>query len=160
MLRIKVIAVGKLKENYLKLAIKEYTKRLTGYVRLNILEVEDEPCPEKVSYDEEKKIRLKEAERLLKAISDRDFVIALDVKGKDLSSPELAGLLSKRALAGESSLVFVIGGSLGLAGNVLNRANFHWSFSRLTFPHQLIRVMLLEQIYRACKINKNETYHK
>lgn len=160
MLQIKILAVGKIKEKYLVEGIKEYTKRLGGYVRLEIIEVEDEPCPEKASVAEQEKIRQKEGDRQLKGISCQDYVILLDLQGKGISSPELAGLLEERALEGQSSIAFVIGGSLGIAEDVRQRANFRWSFSKLTFPHQLIRLVLLEQIYRACKINKKEPYHK
>ncbi|HHV65065.1 MAG TPA: 23S rRNA (pseudouridine(1915)-N(3))-methyltransferase RlmH [Peptococcaceae bacterium] len=160
MLQIKVIAVGKIKEKYLQMGIEEYRKRLGGYVRLEIKEIQDEPCPEKASPAEEDKIRQKEGARLLNAISDQDYVILLDMSGRNISSPELAELLAERALAGQSSITFVIGGSLGVAEEVRQRADFQWSFSRLTFPHQLIRLVLLEQIYRACKINRNEPYHK
>jgi len=160
MLQIKILAVGKIKETYLKEGIKEYTKRLGGYVRLEMMEVDDEPCPEKASAAEEEKIRQKEGERLLKTISKQDYVIILDLKGRQLTSPEVATLLEERALSGQSNIVFIIGGSLGIAEEVRKRANFCWSFSNLTFPHQLIRFVLLEQIYRACKISKSEPYHK
>ena len=160
MLQVKILAVGKIKEKYLKEGIAEYSKRLGAYVRLEIVEVEDEPCPDRATAAEEEKIKQKEAERLLRSVSTQDYVIALDIGGKNISSPELAAILADKALSGQSSIAFVIGGSLGLAKNILRRADFRWSFSRLTFPHQLIRVMLLEQIYRACKINKGEPYHK
>lgn len=160
MMQIKVFAVGKIKEKYLREAIGEYTKRLVSYVRLEITEADDEPCPERASAAEEQRIRQREGERLLKGINVQDYVIALDLKGKELTSPELAELLEERALSGQSSIVFVIGGSLGLAEEVLQKANFRWSFSKLTFPHQLIRLVLLEQIYRACKISRGEPYHK
>lgn len=160
MMQIKVFAVGKIKEKYLREAIGEYTKRLGSYVRLVITEADDEPCPERASAAEEQRIRQREGERLLKGINVQDYVIALDLKGKELTSPELAELLEERALSGQSSIVFVIGGSLGLAEEVLQKANFRWSFSKLTFPHQLIRLVLLEQIYRACKISRGEPYHK
>lgn len=160
MLQIKVIAVGKIKEKYLKDGISEYLKRLSSYVRLNTVEVNDEPCPEKASALEEDKIRSREGERVLRAIAPSEYVIVLDLNGKQLSSPELADLLAERALQGQSNVTFVIGGSLGLADEVRQRADFLWSWSRLTFPHQLIRLVLYEQLYRACKINKNETYHK
>ncbi|NLI92918.1 MAG: 23S rRNA (pseudouridine(1915)-N(3))-methyltransferase RlmH [Peptococcaceae bacterium] len=160
MLQIKIIAVGKIKENYLREGIKEYSKRLGAYIRLEIQEVDDEPCPEKASPAEEEKIRQKEGEKLLKLISKQDYVILLDLKGKELSSPALAEMLEELALSGQSSIVFVIGGSLGTDQALSARANFKWSFSKLTFPHQLIRMVLLEQIYRACKINKGEPYHK
>lgn len=160
MLQIKILAVGKIKENYLKDGIKEYVKRLGAYAKLDIWEVDDEPCPDKASAAEEKKVRQKEGRKLLKVLSKQDYVILLDLKGQELSSPELAVLLEERALAGQSSIVFVIGGSLGTDKEVQNRADFRWSFSKLTFPHQLIRLVLVEQIYRACKINKQEPYHK
>jgi 23S rRNA (pseudouridine1915-N3)-methyltransferase len=160
MLQIKILAVGKIKETYLRDGIKEYVKRLGAYAKLDILEVDDEPCLDKASPAEENRVRQKEGERLLKALSKQDYVILLDLKGKELSSPELARLLEERALAGQSSIVFIIGGSLGTDEEVQNRADFRWSFSKLTFPHQLIRLVLVEQIYRACKINKREPYHK
>lgn len=160
MLKIKILAVGKMKEQYLKEGIKEYMKRLGGYISLAINEVEDEPCPEKASAAEQEKIKQKEGERLLKGVSSQDYIILLDLQGKELSSPDLAVLLEERSLAGQSSLTFIIGGSLGIAEAVRQRANFRWSISKLTFPHQLIRLVLLEQIYRACKINKKEPYHK
>jgi 23S rRNA (pseudouridine1915-N3)-methyltransferase len=160
MLQIKVLAVGKIREKYLKEGIKEYLKRLKGYARLEVIEVDDESCPEKASAVEEERIRQKEGERLLKGISSRDYVIVLDLQGQETSSPELASLLEERALAGQNCIVFIIGGSLGISEAVRLRANYRCSFSKLTFPHQLIRLVLLEQIYRACKINKKEIYHK
>ncbi|KUO61921.1 MAG: 23S rRNA (pseudouridine(1915)-N(3))-methyltransferase RlmH [Gracilibacter sp. BRH_c7a] len=160
MLQVKIIAVGKIKEKYMQEGIKEYVKRLRSYARLNIIEVDDEPCPEKASALEEARIKQKEAERLLKAISERAFVILLDIKGQELSSTELAQLFEERALSGQSDITFVIGGSLGISKDIESRANLRWSFSKLTFPHQMIRLVLLEQVYRACKINKGEPYHK
>ena len=160
MLQFKIIAVGKIKEQYLQAGIKEYTKRLISYVRLNIIEVDDEPCPEKASLAEEERIKQKEGKRILKAISDPEFVILLDIKGKGLSSADLAALFEERALLGQSNITFVIGGSLGISEEVRSRANLKWSFSKLTFTHQMIRLVLLEQVYRACKINKGEPYHK
>ncbi len=160
MLQVKVLVVGRIKENYLKEGIKEYSKRLSAYIKLEIIEVEDEPCPERLSAAEEAKVRQKEGERLLRLVTKQDYVILLEIKGKELSSPDLARLLEERALLGQSAIVFVVGGSLGVDQAVAKRADFKWSFSKLTFPHQLIRLILLEQIYRACKINKNEPYHK
>jgi 23S rRNA (pseudouridine1915-N3)-methyltransferase len=159
-LQIRVLAVGKIKENFLKEGIKEYSKRLGSYVRLEIIEVDDEPCPEKISQTDEERIKNKEGERLLKGIAKHDFVVLLDLLGKELTSPGLSALLEEKALTGQSNIVFVIGGSLGTSKIVSDRADFKWSFSKLTFPHQLIRLVLLEQIYRACKINRNEPYHK
>lgn len=160
MLQVKIIAVGKIKEQYLQTGIKEYAKRLNSYVRLNIIEVDDEPCPEKASLAEEERIKQREAERILKSVSERDFMILLDIKGKELSSTGLADLFEERALMGQSNITLVIGGSLGVSEDVRTRADLKWSFSKLTFPHQLIRLFLLEQVYRACKINKGEPYHK
>lgn len=160
MLRIKILAVGKIREKYLKEGIQEYAKRLVGSIRLEIIEVEDEPCPDRASTAEQEMIRQKEGEKLLKAISTQEVVILLDLHGKELSSPDLAKLMEEQALSGKSYITFVIGGSLGITDEVRKRSNFRWSFSQLTFPHQLIRLMLIEQIYRACKINMGEPYHK
>ncbi|RNC28923.1 MAG: Ribosomal RNA large subunit methyltransferase H [Candidatus Dichloromethanomonas elyunquensis] len=160
MLQIKIIAVGKIKENFLKEGIKEYTKRLSAYIRLEINEVDDEPCPEKASPLGEEKTRTIEGEKLLKRISKDDYVILLDLRGQEISSAVFAEKLNRLALTGQSNIAFVIGGSLGTSQAVSDRADFRWSFSKLTFPHQLIRMVLLEQIYRACKINKGEPYHK
>jgi len=159
-LQIKIIAVGKIKEKYMQEGIKEYVKRLKSYVRLSIIEVEDEPCPEKASDSEEERIRQKEGERLLQKIPNQDYVIVLDLQGKELSSPGLAAFLEERALYRQSSITFVIGGSLGISEDVRKRANFLWILSKLTLPHQLIRLILLEQVYRACRISNNEPYHK
>lgn len=160
MLQAKVVAVGRVKEKYMQDGIKEYTKRLSAYLRLDILEVVDEPCPEKLSATEEDRVRAKEGERILRALSPQDYVVLLDLKGKELTSPELANFIDDLALHGRSNLAWVIGGSLGVDDAVRERANFRWSFSKLTFPHQLMRVMLLEQVYRAMKISKGEPYHK
>lgn len=160
MLQAKVVAVGKVKEKFLQDGIKEYSKRLSSYLRLDIIEVADEPCPEKLSKAEEERVREKEGERILKAISPQDYVVLLDLKGKELTSPELAQFIDDLALHGRSNMAWVIGGSLGVAAAVREREDFRWSFSKLTFPHLLMRVMLLEQIYRAMKISKGEPYHK
>lgn len=160
MLQAKVIAVGKVKEKFLQEGIKEYAKRLSAYLRLELIEVADEPCPERLSAADEERVREKEGERILKALSPQDYVILLDLKGKEWTSPELAGFLDNLALHGRSSVAWVIGGSLGVASSVRERADFRWSFSKLTFPHLLMRVMLLEQVYRAMKISKGEPYHK
>lgn len=160
MLQIKILGVGKIKEKYLQEGIKEYTKRLSPYIRLCIIEIDDEPCPDRASIGDELRIKQKEGERLLKTLSEKDYVILLDLKGQELSSTGLADLFEQKALSGQSSLTFIIGGSLGNSEDVLKRADMKWSFSKLTFPHQLIRLVLLEQIYRACKINRGEPYHK
>ena len=160
MLQVTLIGVGKIREKYLNEGIKEYAKRLGGYVKLTMLEVNDEPCPERMSQAEEEKVKEKEEERILKLISPQDYVILLDLGGKGLSSPQLADLLDELALKGRSSVTFVIGGSLGVSGGIRKRADFRWSFSQLTFPHQLMRLILLEQIYRSRKISRGEAYHK
>lgn len=160
MIGIKIVAVGRLREKYLSEGIKEYLKRLRGYANVEIAEVGDEACPERLSAAEEEKVKQKEGQKILKALSPQDYTVLLDIKGKELDSPGLADFLEERALFGQSSISFIIGGSLGVSEEVRERADFRWSFSSLTFPHQLIRLMLLEQIYRAFKINKGEPYHK
>jgi len=160
MLQIKVVAVGKIKDKYLQAGIEEYIKRLKTYVKLEILELEDEPCLERFSPAEEVQVKLREGERILRRISPHDYCILLDVMGQEMDSVEFAGFLDDLTLKGNSRLVFVIGGSLGLGANVYARADYRWSFSKLTFPHQLIRLILLEQIYRANRISRGEPYHK
>lgn len=160
MLQVKVVAVGKIREKFLIEGIKEYSKRLSTYIRLEIVEIGDEPCPERLSPADEERVKGREGERILKGISPQEHVILLDLKGKELSSPGLAQYLDELALTGKSSITFVIGGSLGVSEEVRNRADFRWSFSQLTFPHPLMRLMLLEQIYRAMRISKGEPYHK
>ncbi|NLO97979.1 MAG: 23S rRNA (pseudouridine(1915)-N(3))-methyltransferase RlmH [Peptococcaceae bacterium] len=160
MMQIKLLTVGKIKEKYIKEGIKEYSKRLEGYVKLQIIEVDDEPCPERYSRAEIEKAKQKEGERLLRYVGEQDYLILLDVRGKELSSQEFADILAERSLKGQSRIALIVGGSMGVSDQVLKRADFCWSFSKLTFPHQLFRLMLLEQIYRACKINQGETYHK
>lgn len=160
MLQIRIIAVGKIREKYLQDGIKEYLKRLGGYLKIQIEEISDEPCPEKGSEAEEAKVKRKEGDKILKAIAPQDYVILLDIGGEQLDSVSLAEFIEDKALQGQSSLVFVIGGSLGVSAEVRSRADYKWSFSKLTFPHQLMRMILLEQIYRACRISKGEPYHK
>lgn len=160
MLQIKIIAVGKIREKFLSEGIKEYSKRLSAYTRLEIVEIADEPCPERLSPADEERVKVKEGERILKGIGFQEHVILLDLNGKELSSPGLADYLDRQALNGQSGITFVIGGSLGVSEEVRQRADFRWSFSQLTFPHPLMRVILLEQIYRAQKISKREPYHK
>lgn len=150
---IKLIVVGTLKENYLKEAIKEYKKRLTKYTNLEIIEVKDEGLLE------ETKTIQKEAEKINKHLTDKDYIITLEIEGKELTSVEFAQKLDK-ILIETSNIVFIIGGSYGLSKEIKEKANLHLSFSKLTFPHQLFRVMLLEQIYRAYKIMNHEKYHK
>jgi 23S rRNA (pseudouridine1915-N3)-methyltransferase len=159
-MNITVISVGKLKEKYLKEAIQEYSIRLTKYCRLDIIEVPDERAPENMSAAEEDIVKLKEGQIILKNIKDDTYVIALAINGKQLSSEKFAELISGLGLRGKSNIVFVIGGSLGLSEEVLKRADYHLSFSAMTFPHQLMRVILLEQVYRGFRIIKGEPYHK
>lgn len=159
-MNISIITVGKLKEKYLKEGINEYLKRLSKYAKVDVIEIADEKAPENLSAKEEEMVKDKEGQGILKYIKDNMYVVALDIKGKQLSSEELADFLSQRALLGESNIAFVIGGSLGLSQAVLNRANYKLSFSKMTFPHQLMRLILLEQVYRGFRIINNEPYHK
>ncbi|MCS4472178.1 23S rRNA (pseudouridine(1915)-N(3))-methyltransferase RlmH [Clostridium botulinum] len=159
-MNISIISVGKIKEKFLKAAIDEYSKRLSKYCKLNIIEVTDEKTPDNASFKEENIIKEKEGNLILKHIKDNSFVIALDLKGKSITSEEFSGLIENCRLKGNSTITFVIGGSLGLSEQVLSRANYKLSFSKMTFPHQLFRVMLLEQIYRAFRILCREPYHK
>lgn len=159
-MQIKIIAVGKLKERYLKDAADEYLKRLSAYCKIEIAEVSEEKISDNPSKSEEDMVRQKEGQRIVKAIAERDYVIALDISGKQLSSEELAEKIQDLALYGNSSIALIIGGSIGLSQEVLKRSDFHLSFSKMTFPHQLMRIILLEQIYRAFKINAGQPYHK
>ncbi len=158
-MKISIICVGKIKEKYFTMAIDEYSKRLSKYIKLNIIELLDEKAPENLSKAEEESIKQKEGEKILKHIKD-EYVIALCIDGKELDSVELANFIQNTRTRGISHITFVIGGSLGLHKNVINRADFKLSFSKMTFPHQLMRVILLEQIYRSERILKNEPYHK
>lgn len=160
MLQVKVVGVGKVREKYLQEGIREYAKRLSAYTHLEIIEVDDEPCPERLSKAEEERVKEREGERILKHISALEYVILLDIQGKSLSSIEVASMIEDLALSGRSSIALVIGGSLGVSSEVKRRADFCWSFSRLTYPHQLMRLILLEQVYRAIKISRGEPYHK
>ncbi|MFT9496492.1 23S rRNA (pseudouridine(1915)-N(3))-methyltransferase RlmH [Anaerosolibacter sp.] len=159
-MNISIIGVGKVKENFMAKAIDEYTKRLSRYCKLNIIEVPDEKAPENLSEKEMEQVKGAEGENILKHVKEGMYVIALDIQGKMLSSEELADKMEKLGLQGNSSIAFIIGGSLGLSDEVKKRADFRLSFSPMTFPHQLMRVILLEQIYRGFRIMKNEPYHK
>ncbi|CCC57749.1 23S rRNA (pseudouridine(1915)-N(3))-methyltransferase RlmH [Caloramator australicus] len=159
-MNLTIISVGKLKEKYLKEGISEYLKRLSKYAKVEIIEVPDEKAPENLSEREEENVKDKEGQNILKHIKDNMYVIALDINGKNLSSEEFAQFLNQRAIEGSSSIAFIIGGSIGLSKDVLNRADFKLSFSKMTFPHQLMRLILLEQIYRAYRIISGEPYHK
>ena len=159
-MKITVICVGKLKEKYFSDGVEEYKKRLGRYVKLEIERVADEKAPENLSAAEEELVKLKEGERILKKIPEDAFVAALCIDGKMLSSEEFADFFEKKAVSGVSSIAFVIGGSLGLSKAVIDRADYKLSFSKMTFPHQLMRMILLEQIYRSFRIINNEPYHK
>ena len=159
-MNITIICVGKIKEKYLKSAIDEYVKRLSRYCKLNVVELADEKTPDNASEKEELLIKEKEGEAILKNIKDNMFVIALDLKGNMLSSEELSNYIKDLGIRGESNIAFVIGGSLGISKAVLERANYKLCFSKMTFPHQLFRVMLLEQVYRGFRIISGEPYHK
>ena len=159
-MNITILSVGKIKEKAFQMAIDEYTKRLLRYCKLTLIEVPDEKAPENISEAEMQQIKYKEGESILKHIKDGTYVIALAIKGKMLSSEELADKLSNLAVTGNSNLAFIIGGSLGLSDEVLKRADFKLSFSPMTFPHQLMKVILLEQVYRGFRIIKGEPYHK
>lgn len=150
---IKIITVGQIKEQYLKDAIEEYKKRISKYTNLEIIELKDEGLVE-----EEKSIKI-EAEKIEKQLNDKDYIITLEIEGKEYTSPEFAEKLRTIQIE-NSNITFIIGGSYGLADSIKNKAKMHLSFSKMTFPHQLFRVILLEQIYRSFKIINNESYHK
>jgi 23S rRNA (pseudouridine1915-N3)-methyltransferase len=157
---ISIVTVGKLKEKYLKQGIEEYLKRLGSYAKVEVIEVPDEKAPEELSETEMIQVKQKEGERILAKIGPDTYVIALAINGKLKSSEELADTLDKLATYGKSKIAFVIGGSLGLSDEVLKRADEQLSFSKMTFPHQLMRLILVEQVYRAFRINRGEPYHK
>ncbi len=159
-MKITIIAVGKIKESYLKSAIAEYSKRLNKYCKLSIIEVVDEKTPDQASSTVEDQIRFKEGERILKSIKQDSFVIALAIDGNMLSSEQFAHKINNLGIQGTSHITLIIGGSIGLSPQVMKRCDFALSFSNMTFPHQLMRVILLEQIYRSYRIIQGEPYHK
>ena len=159
-MKISVLTVGKIKEKYLRDAIAEYSKRLSRYCKLEIIEVSDEKTPDNASETVEEAIRNKEGERLLKYIRDDAFVITLEIAGEQLTSEKFAEKINTLGIRGTSHIPFVIGGSIGLGKEVLKRSDYALSFSKMTFPHQLMRVILLEQIYRSYRIISGEPYHK
>jgi 23S rRNA (pseudouridine1915-N3)-methyltransferase len=159
-MNISIITVGKLKEKYLKQGIEEYLKRLSAYAKMEIIEVPDEKAPETLSETEMEMVKKKEGERILSKIHPDTYVIALAINGSMKSSEQFADKINQLALHGKSKILFVIGGSLGLSDDVLKRANESLSFSKMTFPHQLMRLILVEQIYRAFRIIRGEPYHK
>lgn len=159
-MKITVACVGKIKEKYFADGINEYVKRLSRYCRLEIAEVADEKTPDNGSGEENRKIKEKEGQRLLKFIKDDSYVIALAIEGKEMDSVEFSKKLERLGIEGTGHIIFVIGGSLGLDERVLKRADFKLSFSKMTFPHQMMRMILLEQIYRGYRIVTGQPYHK
>lgn len=159
-MQISILCVGKVREKFFREAIQEYDKRMSRYAKVQILEVADEKTPDRASVAEEEQIREKEADRLLKQMRDNMYIIALDIQGSQQDSVGFSEHLSKLMVSGKSHIAFVIGGSLGLHHSVLSRADEKISFSKMTFPHQLMRVILYEQLYRAMRIMHGEPYHK
>jgi 23S rRNA (pseudouridine1915-N3)-methyltransferase len=159
-MNITVVTVGKLKERYFREAVEEYSTRLSKYCRLDIIEVPDEKAPENLSPAQELMVIQKEGQGILKHIKEDTYVVALAIQGRQLSSEGLADFINDLGIKGRSSMAFIIGGSLGLSDEVLKRADYKLSFSPMTFPHQLMRVILLEQVYRSFRIIKGEPYHK
>ncbi|TRM11003.1 23S rRNA (pseudouridine(1915)-N(3))-methyltransferase RlmH [Lentibacillus cibarius] len=159
-MKIAVIAVGKLKEKYLKQGIDEYLKRLGSYAKVQIVEVVDEKAPENMSDAEVQNVKRKEGERILSNISQDTYVITLEINGKMLTSETFATKLDELATYGKSKIAFVIGGSVGISEDVQQRSDLALSFSKMTFPHQMMRMILLEQVYRAFRIMRGEPYHK
>ena len=159
MLNINIICIGKIKEQYLKSAIEEYSKRLSRYCKLNILELPDEKIPDKLNNNLSNEIKTKECNNIINHLKKDSYIIALDLTGNELSSEEFSKTIENISME-NSSITFIIGGSLGLTKELLNICNKKICFSKMTFPHQLIRLFLLEQIFRAFKISNNETYHR
>lgn len=159
-MHIKILTVGKLKEKYLVQGINEYTKRLSKYAKIEIIETPDEKAPENLSPAEMIQVKAKEGQRLLAKIKDNEFVFALAINGKNPSSEDFAQQIEQLGIQGKSQLCFIIGGSLGLSDDVINRSNAQISFGKMTYPHQLMRLILIEQLYRAFRIQKGEPYHK
>ena len=159
-MKIKIVTVGKLKEKYLKDGIAEYSKRISRFAAVEMIELADEKTPDRASDSENEKILDLEGNRILSKIGDREFVVVLAIEGKTLSSEEFSKQLEQASINGYSTLTFVIGGSLGLSPKVKKRANLSLSFGRLTLPHQLMRLVLVEQIYRAFTIQQGSPYHK
>ncbi len=157
---VKIIAVGKLKERYLKDGCEEYIKRISGFDKIEVIELQDEKIPNNSSVQDEERIKKIEGEKILKNINDNDYVITLCIEGKTLSSENFASKIDELKTYGNSNQVFIIGGSLGISDEVKSISKFKLSFSPMTLPHHLMRLVLLEQIFRAYKINSNQVYHK
>ena len=158
-MKIRILTIGKLKEKYLVNGINEYVKRLNAYCKVEMVEVPDEPIPDNASENVENIIKDKEADKIVSKIKDDEYVIVLDLHGKEIDSVAFSKHIEECMIRGKSTITFVIGGSLGLGKSLLQRANYRLWFSKMTFPHQLIRIFLLEQIFRAFKILSNEKYH-
>lgn len=159
-MKIRIITVGKIKEKYLKLGIDEYKKRLSRFTKLEIIEVSDEPIPENCSLSQEQQIKDKEAKKVLDKIKDDDFVYVMDLAGEMYSSEKLAKAIELNMVNGKSNIDFVIGGSLGLGEDLIKRSNSRVCLSKMTFTHQMVRLLLVEQLFRSFKIINNEKYHK
>lgn len=159
-MKITIAAVGKLKERYLKDGMAEYAKRLSRFCEFEIIEVDDEHAPDSLSPAQEAQVRQREAERLLKRVREGSYIVLLDLAGQQAGSEAFSAKLESVMLSGSSHITFIIGGSLGLDQSLIDAANYRLCLSKMTFPHQLVRLILIEQIYRAFKIMKNETYHK
>lgn len=159
MLNINIICLGKIKEDYLKMAIAEYSKRLSKYCNLNITELQDEKLPDKINDSIIAEVKQRECQKIINSIKKDSYVFALDLRGKQFTSEEFSKKIDDIALNFNSTITFIIGGTLGLNEDVLSKCNEKVSFSKMTFPHQLFRVFLLEQIFRAFKISRGETYH-
>lgn len=159
MVNIKIICVGEIKENFLSDAIKEYLKRLSRYCKISVIEVKDEASSPKASKKEEEQVLINEGKRVIKQLKDQDYLVLIDLHGKEYDSLSLAANFQK-IISQHSSIAFVIGGSLGLSDELRSLSKERWRLSKLTFPHQLTRVLVLEQLYRVFKINNNEIYHK
>lgn len=159
-MNINIIAVGKIKEDFLKKALSEYEKRLSRFCKLSIIEIPDEAMSDRPSEGEKNAVLKKEGAKILSAIKNTDVLVSLCVEGKQMKSEKFADFFKTKAVNGANTFTFIIGGSLGLLEEIKEKSNLKLSFSEMTFPHQLMRVILLEQIYRAFKINANESYHK
>ncbi len=159
-MNIRIVAVGKIKEKYIQEGINEFTKRLSRYCSLDIVEIDDEKAPENLSEKEMEIVKAKEGERILGKMHENSFIISLEIMGKQLSSEELSKKVDDLMIDGINDITFIIGGSLGLSQDVINKSDFKLSFSKMTFPHQLMRLILLEQIYRGFRIIRREPYHK
>lgn len=159
-MNIRIIAVGKVKEKYLQEGIKEYLKRMSPHAKVEVIEVSDEKTSERPSETELRLIKEKEGDRISRYLKEGAYLFALDIKGRNLSSEEMSGMISDLGIQGKSDLTFLIGGSVGLADSLIEKADFKLSFGRMTFPHQLMRLILVEQLYRSFKIIAGHPYHK